>query len=221
MKSLLYVFLFVILCPALALCQSVSPAAVAFDATPISIEQTTDSPLTNTPWQEILETSLKCPAGQSDLLVTLSAQSLLEARSYNSDNSSTEGVGTGTRENVGIEVRLLIDGKPTPVAPPAIATGVMLNSFYKDTYRVNWRPVEALDILTMVISQGGTNNVTWVVPKVGLGEHTIAIQARFDFENLGTPSGGNINSYSGFFGALGPRTLIVQTVKLKQKPAQN
>src|SRR5499433_3845824 len=154
----------------------------------------------------VLSTSIKPPGGK-DLFITFSAQTGVFTTSVNNDIPAAPS--TLTSENVAIQVRVLLDGNPVPIAPPSTLSNLTLDNLIRTTTR--FTPGQ-IDFLTLVVDEGGARSYTWIARDVGNGDHTVAVQARFLFNNVRFPLG---NTFSSIAAVLGPKTLTVEEVALQ------
>src|SRR5262244_568976 len=160
----------------------------------------------NPPFVTVLSTSIKPPGGK-DLFITFSAQTGVFTTSVNNDIPAAPS--TLTSENVAIQVRVLLDGVPVPIAPPSLLSNLTFDNLIRTTTR--FTPGQ-IDFLTLVVDEGGARSYTWIAPDVGVGTHTVAVQARFLFNNVRFPLG---NTFSSIAAVIGPKTLTVEEVDLK------
>src|SRR5499433_565184 len=160
----------------------------------------------NPPFVTVLSTSIKPPGGK-DLFITFSAQTGVFTTSVNNDLPAAPS--TLTSENVAIQVRVLLDGVPVPIAPPSLLSNLTFDNLIRTTTR--FTPGQ-IDFLTLVVDEGGARSYTWIAPDVGVGTHTVAVQARFLFNNVRFPLG---NTFSSIAAVIGPKTLTVEEVDLK------
>ena len=160
----------------------------------------------NPPFVTVLSTSIKPPGGK-DLFITFSAQTGVFTTSVNNDIPAAPS--TLTSENVAIQVRVLLDDVPVPIAPPATLSILTLDNLIRTTTR--FTPGQ-IDFLTLVVDEGGARSFTWIAQQVVNGTHTVAVQARFVFNNVRFPLG---NTFSSIAAVLGPKTLTVEEVNLK------
>jgi len=160
----------------------------------------------NPPFVTVLSTSIKPPGGK-DLFITFSAQTGVFTTSVNNDLPAAPS--TLTAENVAIQVRVLLDGVPVPIAPPIPLSNITLDNLIRTTTR--FTPGQ-IDFLTLVVDEGGARSYTWIARDVGVGDHTVAVQARFLFNNVRFPLG---NTFSSIAAVLGSKTLTVEQVDLK------
>ena len=160
----------------------------------------------NPPFVTVLNTSIKPPGGK-DLFITFSAQTGVFTTSVNNDIPALPF--TFTFEDVAIQVRVLLDSNPVPIAPPSTLSNVTYDNLTRVTTRFTPGQV---DFLTLVVDEGGARSYTWIARDVGVGEHTMAVQARFLFNNARFPLG---TTFSSIAAVLGPKTLTVEEVDLK------
>jgi len=160
----------------------------------------------NPPFVTVLSTSIKPPGGK-DLFITFSAQTGVFTTSVNNDLPAAPS--TLTAENVAIQVRVLLDGVPVPITPPSLLSTITYDNLIRTTTR--FTPGQ-IDFLTLVVDEGGARSYTWIAQDVGTGEHTVAVQARFLFNNARFPLG---NTFSSIAAVLGPKTLTVEEVALQ------
>ena len=116
---------------------------------------------------------------------------------------------TLTSENVAIQVRVLLDGVPVPIAPPSLLSNITFDNLIRTTTRFT---AGQIDFLTLVVDEGGARSFTWIARDVGNGTHAVAVQARFLFNNVRFPLA---TTFSSIAAVLGPKTLTVEQVKLK------
>src|SRR5499433_2709372 len=157
----------------------------------------------NPPFVTVLSTSIKPPGGK-DLFITFSAQTGVFTTSVNNDIPALPA--TLTSENVAIQVRVLLDGVPVPIA--GAVSILTLDNLIRTTTR--FTPGQ-IDFLTLVVDEGGARSYTWIARDVGVGDHTVAVQSRFLFNNTRFPLG---NTFSSIAAVLGPKTLTVEEGKL-------
>lgn len=204
MKKLVSIFVVLLCCCAMAFAQPAEKAAAASsDVTQFVFSTGNSGP--NPPFVNVLSTSIKPPGGK-DLFITFSAQTLVAAQSVNNDLPALPF--TFTSENVAIQVRVLVDGTPVAVAPPNPLANITFDNMIRQTQRFTPGQV---DFLTLVTEEGGARSFTWIQPDVGVGVHTVTVQARFLFNNARFPLG---NTFSAILALLGPKTLTVEEVKL-------
>ena len=142
-----------------------------------------------TPFSDILSTSIKVPQGFNDLLITVSADTGLIT------NSSF----ANTIQDVGIDIRVLVDGNPITLVP-----FVMWDDQFR--FRLMLAGERTGDFLTLL----GARAFTFTQPNVGPGDHLVEVQARYTFLNINPPF-----ASSSTQAIVGPRTLVVEGVNLK------
>jgi hypothetical protein len=203
-KGLSLLFLLVVSASAV-LAQSAEKAAAASSVVNQFVFSTGNSG-PNPPFVTVLSTSIKPPGGK-DLFITFSAQTGVFTTSVNNDIPALPF--TFTSENVAIQVQVLLDGVPVPIAPPSLLSNVTYDNLIRTTTR--FTPGQ-IDFLTLVVDEGGARSYTWIARDVGLGDHTVAVQARFLFNNARFPLA---TTFSSIAAVLGPKTLTVEEVNLK------
>ena len=203
-KGISVLFLLVVSASAV-LAQSAEKAAAASSVVNQFVFSTGNSGA-NPPFVTVLSTSIKPPGGK-DLFITFSAQTGVFTTSVNNDIPAAPS--TLTSENVAIQVRVLLDGVPVPIAPPSLLSNVTYDNLIRTTTR--FTPGQ-IDFLTLVVDEGGARSYTWIARDVGVGDHTVTVQARFLFNNVRFPLG---NTFSSIAAVLGPKTLTVEEVNLK------
>ena len=201
-KGLSLLFLLVVSASAV-LAQSAEKAAAASSVVNQFVFSTGNSG-PNPPFVTVLSTSIKPPGGK-DLFITFSAQTGVFTTSVNNDVPAA--TATLTDENIAIQVRVLLDGVPIPIAPPSLLSIVALDNLIRETGQLT----PGRDFLTLVVDEGGARSYTWIARDVGTGDHTVAVQARFLFFNASFPLG---NTFSSIRAVLGPKTLTVEEVNL-------
>src|SRR5215510_10924311 len=100
------------LCASVTFAQSAEKAAAASSVANQFVFSTGNSG-PNPPFVTVLTTSIKPPGGK-DLFITFSAQTGVFTTSVNNDLPAAPS--TLTSENVAIQVRVLLDGVPVPIA---------------------------------------------------------------------------------------------------------
>jgi hypothetical protein len=160
----------------------------------------------NPPFVTVLSTSIKPPGGK-DLFITFSAQTGVFTQSINDEIPALPS--TFTLENVAIQVQVLLDGVPVPIAPPSPLSIVTYDNLARLTSRFTQGQI---DFMSLVVDEGGARSFTWIARDVGVGEHTVEVQARFLFNNVRFPLA---TTFSSIAAVLGPKTLTVEQVKLK------
>jgi hypothetical protein len=160
----------------------------------------------NPPFVTVLSTSIKPPGGK-DLFITFSAQTGVFTTSVNNDIPAAPS--TLTSENVAIQVRVLLDGVPVPIAPPSLLSNITFDNLIRTTTRFT---AGQIDFLTLVVDEGGARSFTWIARDVGNGTHAVAVQARFLFNNVRFPLA---TTFSSIAAVLGPKTLTAEEVDLK------
>ena len=203
-KGLSLLFLLVVSASAV-LAQSAEKAAAASSVVNQFVFSTGNSG-PNPPFVTVLSTSIKPPGGK-DLFITFSAQTGVFTTSVNNDLPAAPS--TLTSENIVIQVRVLLDGNPVPIAPPSTLSNLTLDNLIRTTTR--FTPGQ-IDFLTLVVDEGGARSYTWIARDVGVGEHTVVVQARFLFNNVRFPLA---TTFSSIAAVLGPKTLTVEEVNLK------
>jgi len=206
MKTMFQVMLMITLSCGLVFGQAASKAVAATSNITTAVSSLGNSAV-NPPFVNAITTTIKPPAGQSDLLVTFSALTTLVTTSLNVDASTAAAVATLTAENTQIQVRLLVDGIPAFFAAPVV--NVPLDSLIRAT-SLQISPATTTESLGLLVQEGGVRSLTWAVPSVGNGEHTVTVQFRFLFSNSATSG-----SLSAITEILGPRTLVVEGVNIK------
>src|SRR5215472_13800869 len=199
-------FLVVLCCCATAFAQQPAAKAASASSDVNQFVFSTGNSGPNPPFVDVLSTSIKPPGGK-DLWITFSAQTGVFTTSVNNDLPAAPS--TLTAENVAIQVRVLLDGVPVPIAPPALLSNVTFDNLIRTTTR--FTPGQ-IDFLTLVVDEGGARSYTWIARDVGVGDHTVAVQARFLFNNVRFPLG---NTFSSINAVIGPKTLTVEEVDLK------
>src|SRR5262245_43391999 len=200
-KGISALFLLVVSASAV-LAQSAEKAAAASSVVNQFVFSTGDSG-PNPPFVTVLSASIKPPGGK-DLFITFSAQTGVFTTSVNNDLPAEPS--TLTSENVAVQVQVLLDGVPVAIAPPSALSTVTFDNLVRTTTRFT---PDQIDFLTLVVDEGGARSFTWIAPKVGVGQHTVAVQARFLFNNVRFPLG---NTFSSIAAVLGPKTLTVEEV---------
>jgi hypothetical protein len=160
----------------------------------------------NPPFVTVLSTSIKPPGGK-DLFITFSAQTGLFTQNNNIDLPTPQS--TSTVENVVIQVRVLLDGVPVPIAPPSLLSIINFDNLIRATAQLT--PGQ-IDFLSLVVDEGGARSFTWIARDVGKGDHTVEVQSRFLFDNARFPLG---TTFSSIAALLGPKTLTVEEVQLR------
>src|SRR5258708_281793 len=146
-----------------------------------------------TPFSDILSTSIKVPQDFNDLLITVSADTGLIT------NSPLPTFSLSTLQDVGIDVRVLVDGNPITPAPFVMwddqfrSRGALFGPFSEDD-------------LTLL----GVRAFTFTQPNVGPGDPLVEVQARYRFQNIDSRF-----ASSSTQAIVGPRTLVVEGVNLK------
>ena len=156
------------------------------------------------PWTTVLSTCIKPPGGK-DLFIGVSAQT--GVFTSNTNESLSFSPFTFTRENVNIQVRVLLDGVPVPIGP---VTAITFDNLIRVTNQFQASGGFSIDALSLVVDEGGARTFNWIAPDVGVGEHTITVQKRFIFNNaaLGV-------AFSSTAALVGPRTLTVEEVSTR------
>jgi len=146
-----------------------------------------------TPFSDILSTSIKVPQGFNDLLITVSADTGLIT------NSTLTFFSSSSLQDVGIDVRVLVDGNPITPAPFVM---------WDDRLRFRRSLISGFveDDLTLL----GVRAFTFTQPNVGPGDHLVEVQARYRFQNIDSRF-----ASSSTQAIVGPRTLVVEGVNLK------
>jgi hypothetical protein len=146
-----------------------------------------------TPFSDILSTSIKVPQGFNDLLITVSADTGLIT------NSTLTFFSSSSLQDVGIDVRVLVDGNPITLVP-----FVMWDDQFR--FRLMLAGERTGDFLTLL----GARAFTFTQPNVGPGDHLVEVQARYRFQNIDSRF-----ASSSTQAIVGPRTLVVEGVNLK------
>lgn len=154
----------------------------------------------------ILSTQIKPPGGK-DLFITVSAQTLALIVNINSSPTVT---GTTVSEGAAsIQLRVLLDGVAIPVGvPPAVATIISFDNQLRELVQVSTR-----DTLELVTEDGGAHSFSWIARDVGVGNHTITVQARFVISDAVAATAGS-TAIAESEALIGPRTLTVEQVAL-------
>ena len=202
-KALSLVFLLVVSATVVLAQGAEKAAAASSDVNQFVFSNGNSGP--NPPFVTVLSTSIKPPGGK-DLFITFSAQTGVFTTSVNNDLPAAPS--TLTSENIAIQVRVLLDGVPVPIAPPSPVSNITLDNLIRTTTR--FTPGQ-IDFLTLVVDEGGARSYTWIARDVGLGDHTVAVQARFLFNNARFPLA---TTFSSIAAVLGPKTLTVEEVNL-------
>ena len=214
MKTILQVLLMLTLSCGLAFGQTAEKATAATNASTNFAFHSSPAPPSVGAFFNAVTAHIKTPGGQSDLLVTFSAITVLVAFSANANKSPV--VVTSTVGGTAINVQLMVDENVVPFAalpsPPGPITVVALDNLVKSTNLFIDPPITT-DTLVQLFSLGGVRSVTWAVPNVGNGEHTVTVQAQFVLSDQAVPVGTLSGSSTEAF--LGPRTLAVQAVDIK------
>ena len=209
MKTTCQVLLMLTLSCGLAFGQAAERATAATNGTTTTATHVAPTAPFTGPFFNAITATIKPPAGQSDLLVTLSAFTALVATSINADLTTAAVISSTTSEATAIQVRLLVDGNVVPFAQllPVPVTIVPLDNLIKTTI-LSIAPPLNTDTLAQLFSLGGVRSVTWVVPDVGNGVHTVTVQARFLLSDIAVPA--STGQSSSTLASLGPRTLTVE-----------
>jgi hypothetical protein len=172
-----------------------------------------------TPWVTVSSTQIQPPGGK-DLLINLSAQTIV---AYNSDITATSGSGGFTYSVMGnrLEVRILVDG--VPAAPGVVSYDSQFR--FMETFLAN--PIAnchefdpsgfvacnfGQNFIADLLETTGVRSFNFIMRNVSPANHVITAQVRFGLQNFvfpGPPSG---NSY--VFAVIGPRTLTVEQLHL-------
>jgi hypothetical protein len=155
-----------------------------------------------TPFSTILSTSIKPPQGFNDLLITVSADTGLLTV-----NSKFFPFGFSfSLADVGIDVRVLVDGVPVVVGTVPSASFVT----WDDQFRLVEQFFFAGGITVDELELLGVRAFTFTQPNVSPGSHLVEVQARYRFENVDFGGGSSFTE-----AIVGPRTLVVEGVNLK------
>lgn len=198
-------FLVVLCCCATAFAQQPAAKAASASSDVNQFVFSTGNSGPNPPFVDVLSTLIKPPGGK-DLWITFSAQTGVFTTSVNNDIPAAPS--TLTSENVAIQLQVLVDGIPVAVAPPNPLAAITFDNLIRVTTR--FTPGQ-IDFLTLVVDEGGARSFTWIAENVGVGVHTITVQARFLFNNVRFPLG---DTFSSIAALLGPKTLTVEQVQL-------
>src|SRR5260370_16801823 len=113
-----------------------------------------------TPFVDVLSTSITPPGGK-DLFITYSAQTLLAAESI---NDSTPALPFNfTFQNVGIQVRVLVDGVPIPIGP---GSGITVITFDNTVHQLNQFHTPGFDFLLLLAQNVGAPTSSCIPPHV-------------------------------------------------------
>ena len=203
-KALSLVFLLVVSATVVLAQGAEKAAAASSDVNQFVFSNGNSGP--NPPFVTVLSTSIK-PTGGKDLFITFSAQTGVFTQNINDDIPALPS--TLTFENVAIQARVLLDDVPVPIAPPSPLSNVTYDNMIRLTQRLT--PGE-IDFLNLIVDEGGARSFTWIARDVGNGTHAVAVQARFLFNNVRFPLA---TTFSSIAAVLGPKTLTVEQVKLK------
>ena len=198
-------FLVVLCCCATAFAQQPAAKAASASSDVNQFVFSTGNSGPNPPFVDVLSTSIKPPGGK-DLWITFSAQTGVFTTSVNNDIPAAPS--TLTSENVAIQLQVLVDGIPVAVAPPNPLAAITFDNLIRVTTR--FTPGQ-IDLLTLLVDEGGAHSFTWIAENVGVGVHIITVQARFLFNNVRFPLG---DTFSSIAALLGPKTLTVEQVQL-------
>ncbi len=161
-----------------------------------------------TPFVTVVSTNIKPPGGK-DLFINFSAVTAVFALSVNNDFPFLPF--SSTFENVGIQCRCRVDGTAVPLAPPSPLTIITLDNLVRQTNRSTPFPPN-FDFLTLVTQEGGARSYIWTARDVGVGNHTVDVQCRFQLQNARFPFG---TTFSLVQALIGPKQLQVEEVDLK------
>src|SRR5262249_43495644 len=143
MRKVLSLLFLLVVSASVALAQgSAKAAAASSDVNQFVFSTGNSGP--NPPFVTVLNTSIKPPGGK-DLFITFSAQTGFSPPSYK--NAPPAAPSTLTAENVAIQVRVLLDGVPVPIAPPILLSNITLDNLIRTTTR--FTPGQ-IDFLTLV-----------------------------------------------------------------------
>ncbi len=205
MKKVLASLSVLVVCASVAFAQGAAKAAAASSSL-TQFTFTTANTFFTTPFVDVLSTSITPPGGK-DLFITYSAQTLLFAVT---ENSSTPALPFNlTLGNIGIQVRVLVDGVPVPIGPGSPLTVITFDNTAHSTEQSH---APGFDFLMLVAQEGGARSYSWIASDVGVGTHVVTVQARFFVGNLNFPLGTTFSAIEAF---MGPKTLTVEQVRLK------
>lgn len=201
----------VLLCRGVVFAQQPAAKAAAASSVVNQTVFTTGSSGPDPAFATVLSTSIRPPGGH-DLFITFSAQTIVQAQSIN--DSFFFAPFAFTLEQVAIEVRCLVDGVPVAIAPPSTLANVSLDNLVRITsqFALAIRFFRLEDFLALVTQEGGARSYTWIQRDVGVGVHTVEIQARFLFNNARFPF---FSTFSSIAAVIGPKTLTVEEVMLR------
>lgn len=173
--------------------------------------------------------------------------------------TGSTGAGAFSQANLRIELRVLIDSSPTDINTPP-ATGsvadpgpIMLDNLMRviglnsgltltgsnavSAFATSSTNITESDLLQLLLAEGGARSFTFIKKDVGVGTHTITVQARYAANNFDSATAGAFATafVSGTAGTafssvaadatavatsqiaalIGPRTLTVEEVMLK------
>ncbi len=205
MKKVLASLSVLVVCASVAFAQGAEKAAAhASGLTQFTF--TSANTFYTTPFVDVLSTSITPPGGK-DLFITYSAQTLLAAESI---NDSTPALPFNfTFQNVGIQVRVLVDGVPIPIGP---GSGITVITFDNTVHQLNQFHTPGFDFLLLLAEEGGARSFSWIAPDVGVGTHKVTVQSRFFASNFRFPLG---TTFSALEALMGAKTLTVEQVQLK------
>ncbi len=209
MKSRLSVVCLAVLCcfvATAAFAQNAAEKAAAASSVVNQVAVSTSIGTITTPFVTVVSTNIKPPGGK-DLFINFSAQTAVLAQSINNDIPALPV--TFTFENVGIQCRCRVDGTPVPLAPPSPVNIITLDNLVRQTIR--FTPGQ-IDVLNLVTQEGGARSYIWTARDVGVGNHVVDVQCRFQLQNLRFPFG---TTFSAVVALIGPKQLQVEEVDLK------
>jgi hypothetical protein len=194
-----------VVCASVGFAQGAAKAAAAASSL-TQFTFTSANAFFTTPFVDVLSTSITPPGGK-DLFITYSAQTLLIAATVN--NSTPALPSNFTSEDIGIRVRVLVDGVPVPISPGSPLTAINFDNTFHSTNQFH---PSGFDLLTLVAEEGGAHSYSWIAPDVGVGTHVVTVQAQFFVGNFSFPLG---TAFSSVEALMGPKTLTVEQVQLK------
>ena len=162
-----------------------------------------------TPFQDVLVTKIKPPGGK-DLFVNVSMETGIFAQPQ-LDNQAGFSL-TLAQPDTQLQVRVLIDCPDCPrpyTGRPAEPGIVNFDNLFRSLLRVT---EEGFDAYSEIIDQLGVRTFAFVARDVGVGVHTIRVQARF----VTASSSFQINgiTFDSVQARIGARTVTVEEVML-------
>jgi hypothetical protein len=189
--------------------KAAAASSAAVDFGPFAAAAFNSSTFITTPFQDVLQTTIKPPGGK-DLFINVSMETGIFTTT---DLQNQAGFGlTLAQPDTQLQVRVVIDCPDCPqpyTERPAEPATVNFDNVFRSVLHVS---TSGFDAQNEIKDQLGVRSFSFVARDVGVGIHTIRVQARFTTASSALSINGF--AFSSVQARIGTRTATVEEIKL-------